>query len=87
MNKTMFHFTLIPLNTLGENSPVDWDFRIHQLHLFRGVDSPNERPDYDTKHPDGEGSIMFELWGMQSVNILSWLMGRAIIFPWRKREL
>ena len=39
-------------------SPVGWGFRIHQLHLFRGVrPSPNECLDYDIKQSDGEAPV------------------------------
>ena len=50
--------------------PVDWDCRIHQLHLCRRVRLPNECPGYDTKQSDGEAPVMLELWGMWSIPLL-----------------
>ena len=38
-------------------SPVGWGYRIHRLHLCRGVrPHPNQCPGYDTKQSVGEGS-------------------------------
>ena len=43
--------------------PVDWDCRIHRLHLCRGVRPPtNECPGYDTKQSDGEVPVIYILW-------------------------
>ena len=50
-------------------STVSWDYRIHQLHLCKGVRTtpthpPNECPGYTNKKSDSEAPIMLELWGM-----------------------
>ena len=46
---------------------VDWGYRIHRLHLCRGVrPSPSEHPWYDTKQSDNEVTVMLEFWGMRS---------------------
>ena len=62
---------LCRMKYLGQYSshycPVCWGYRIHWLHLCRGVRPPsNECPGYDTKQSDGEVSVMLEPWGMQS---------------------
>ena len=44
------------------NGPVGWGCRILQLHLSRGVRSPNKCPGYDTKLSDRETPVMLELW-------------------------
>ena len=46
--------------------PVGWGCRIHRLHLFGGVRTPNESPDNDTKQSDGEVPEMLEFWRMRS---------------------
>ena len=38
-------------------------------------DYPNDCPGYGTKQFDGEGTVMLELWGMQSTNSLPSLPG------------
>ena len=49
------------------NCPVGWDSRIHQLLLCKGVGHPSkECSGYDTKQPNGEVSVMLELWRMRS---------------------
>ena len=56
--------------------PVGWGCRIHRLLLCRGVrPPPNECPDNDTKHSDGEVPAMLELWGMRSTPSLPLLPG------------
>ena len=50
-------------------------YRIHRLHLSRGVGHPqhthtNKCSGYDTKQSDGEVPLMQEFWEMQST--LSW---------------
>ena len=51
---------------------IDWDCRIHQLLLCRGVRHPLQRVYwiYDTKQSDGEVPVMLELWRMQSTSSL-----------------
>ena len=46
--------------------PVGWGWRIHRLHLCRGVRPPNECPEYDPKQSNGEVPVMLEYWGMWS---------------------
>ena len=60
-----------------DHCPVDWDCRIHRLHLCRGVTPPppNEYPGYDTKRSDGEAPVMLGLWGMWSTPSLPLLPG------------
>ena len=55
--------------------PVGWGSRIHQLLLCRGVKTPNECPEYDTKESDGEVPAMLELWGIWSTLLLPSLPG------------
>ena len=56
--------------------PVGWGYRIHQLHLCRGVrPTPNEFTGYDTKQSDGEVPVMLKLWGMWSTPSLPLLPG------------
>ena len=43
------------------SSPVGWSYRIHRLHLCRGVRTPNECPRYDSKQSDGEALVILEL--------------------------
>ena len=44
------------------DSPVDWDSRIHRLHLYNGVRTyPNEYPAINIKQPDDEAQVMLEL--------------------------
>ena len=50
--------------------PVNWDCRIHRLHLCRGIRHPSECPVYDTKQSDGEAPVMQEFWEMQSIHFL-----------------
>ena len=40
----------------GHPGTDGWGCRIHRLHLYKGYDSPNECPGYDSKQSDGEGS-------------------------------
>ena len=56
---------------------VDWGWRIHRLHLCRGVRSPppTKCSRYDTKQSDGEVPAMLKLWGMQSTHSLPSLPG------------
>ena len=54
---------------------VGWGYKIHRLHLCRGVRPPNECPAYDTKQSDGEVSIMLGLWGIRSTPSLPLLPG------------
>ena len=54
---------------------VGWDFRIHRLHLCRGVrPPPNEWPEYDTKQSD-RFQWCWGFWGMQSTLLLLLLPG------------
>ena len=46
------------------SSPVSWGYRIHQVHLCRGVRPPPKYPGYDTKQSNDEASVTLELWGM-----------------------
>ena len=56
--------------------PVGWGYRIHRLHLSRGVGSlPNKNPGYDIKKFDGEVPVMLEFWGMRSTPLLPLLPG------------
>ena len=55
--------------------PVGWGFRIHRLHLFRGVRHPYECPDNESKQSDGEVSVMLGLWGMRNTPSLSLFPG------------
>ena len=51
--------------------PNGWGYRIHQLHLCRGVTPPlNKCPGYDTKQSDSEVAVMLELWRMWSTPLL-----------------
>ena len=43
--------------------------------LQRGKTPPNKCPGYDTKHFDGEASVILELWRMQSTPLLPSLPG------------
>ena len=47
---------------------VSWGYRIHWLHLCRGVTSPPQQVPswYDIKQSDGKASIILKLWGMWS---------------------
>ena len=52
------------------NSSGGCSYRVHQLHLCRGVRLPphlNKCPRYDTKQSDDEAPVMLELWGMWSI--------------------
>ena len=43
----------------GTASSVDWGYRIHQLHLCRGVrPSPIDCPGYDIKPSDGAAPVL-----------------------------
>ena len=65
------------INASFISCPVSWGFRIHWLHLCRGVrPHPNECPIYNTKQSDGEVLVMLDLWGMQSTPSLPSLPGR-----------
>ena len=62
--------------TMILTSTVGWGYRIHQLHLCRGVSTClNECPGYDTKQSDGEVPVILELWEMQSTPSLPSLPG------------
>ena len=50
-----------------------WVYRIHQLHLCRGVRIPNECPGYNTKQSNGEASVKLKLWEMYSTSLLPFL--------------
>ena len=56
---------------------IGWGYRIHRLHLCRGLRPPphNECPRYDTTESDGEASVMQELWEMRSTPLLPSLPG------------
>ena len=45
-------------------------WRMHWLHLCRGVTPPNKCPGYDTKQSDGEVPVILELWRMQCTTSL-----------------
>ena len=63
--------------TIAVTCPVGWGWRIHWLHLCRGVRPPphNECSGYDTKQSDGEVPAVLELWGMRSTPSLPSLPG------------
>ena len=55
-------------------NPVNWDCRIHRLHLCKGIRPPlthSECSRYDIKQSDGKASIMLELWRIPSTPLLS----------------
>ena len=56
--------TITPWATCNQ-SPVNWGYRIHQLHLCREVKKKktNDCPEYDTKQFDDVVPVMLELWG------------------------
>ena len=57
-------------NYLIKYSPVDWDSRIHWLHLYRKLNpSSNECPRYDIKWSDGDTPTM-KIWGMPNISSL-----------------
>ena len=62
---TLQHFSIVTLPKLTVG-PVNWDFRIHWLHLWKEVTPlslhTNECPVYDTKQSDGEAPVMLERW-------------------------
>ena len=57
--------------------PVGWGWRMHWLHLSRGVRPPplHECPGYNTKQSDGEVPVMLGPGGMQSTPLLPLLPG------------
>ena len=57
--------------------PVGWGYRIHWLHLGRGVrpHPTNECPGYNTKQCDCEVPVILGLWGMRSTPSLPFLLG------------
>ena len=58
----IFIINLIP-NCL---CPDGWGFKIHWLHLCRGLRPPNKCLVYDTKQFDGEFPVMLGFWGIRS---------------------
>ena len=56
-------------------TPVGRGYRIHQLHLCRGIRLSNECPRYDIKQSDCEALEMEELWRMRSTSLLPLLPG------------
>ena len=62
----------IPDNLFGQ---IGYVYRIHQLHMCRGVRFPVSCLEFNTKQSDGETSIMLEVWGMLSTSSLPWLSG------------
>ena len=55
--------------------PVSESFRIHQLHLGRGVWFPQRMSWHDTKQSDGEVPVILKLWRMQNTPSLQSLPG------------
>ena len=54
----------------------DESCRIHQLHIYRGINSLlNEYPRHDSKRFDGKAAVMLEFWGMWSTPSLPLLPG------------
>ena len=54
---------------------VGWGYRIHCLHLCRGIRPHNEYPGYDTKQSDGGATVMLERWWIRSTSLLPSLPG------------
>ena len=67
----IFNFLIILIKLIN----VGWGCRIHRLHLYRKINSPNESPGYDTKQSDAEVPVMLEFWGMQRIPSLPLLPG------------
>ena len=78
---------IIRLATVVEGYSVGWGWRIHRLHLCRGVTpTPNECRVYNTKRSDGEAPVMREHWGMRSTPSLPLLLGPlwlGMVTPYR----
>ena len=73
-----YSFIIIDTVALISDCPVGWGWRIHWLHLCRGVrppPTPNECPRYDTKQSDGEVPVMLGLWVIRSTLSLPLLPG------------
>ena len=66
------HYPKLNIHLTNDNdSSIGWGFRIHRLHLCRGVrPHPNDCPRYDTKQSDGKAPVMLVLWGMRSIPLL-----------------
>ena len=69
---------------LMANCSVGWGYRIHWLHLCRGVSPSPKCPGYDIKQSDGEYPIILELWVMwssPSLPLLPGLLRPGVVAP------
>ena len=56
--------TLTSISIIHTGCPVGWGYRIHRLHLCRGVRPPT--PGHDTKLSDRVIPVMQKFWEMRS---------------------
>ena len=76
--KHICHIILLYISELQNHNPYElciWGYRIHRLHLCRGIRSHPQCPGYDTKQSDGEVPALLELWGMWSTPLLPLIQG------------